>query len=500
MHIPVDKKSSNSKGFAYILFQDHSNAVEAFKSLDGTIYQGRLLHIIPASSKRETTLDEYTLSKLPLKQQRAIKRKQSAATSQFSWNSMYMNADAVMSSMASRLGVSKAELLDPSSSGAAVRQALAETHTINETKDYFKANGMDVAAFQKREKDDRIILLKNFPFGTKAEELRDMLTEFGELARLLVPPAGTIAVAEFRAAPHARAAFSALAYRRFKDTILFLEKGPVGLFTKAASTTSTISAVAAAPIKEAKPIVAELKAGAEPEPEGDTHTLFVRNLNFATTSERLTQVFSPIDGFLWARVKTKPDAKRPGQTLSMGFGFVEFRTGAAATAAQTAMDGYALDGHRLLVRVSTNRYSSTNDKYSKAGKANKTGSTKIIIKNLPFEANKKDVRELFGQFGQLRTVRVPKNFGGRTRGFAFAEYATRRDAEGAMQSLTDTHLLGRRLVLEFAEQDAEDAEEEIERMSKKVAKQRSVVEIARLRGARKKKIELDETGAVDTGE
>lgn len=43
-----------------------------------------------------------------------------------------------MSSIASRLELSKADLLDPTSDNAAVRLALAETHVINETKQYFE--------------------------------------------------------------------------------------------------------------------------------------------------------------------------------------------------------------------------------------------------------------------------------------------------------------------------------------------------------------------------
>lgn len=43
-----------------------------------------------------------------------------------------------MSSVADRLKVDKAELLDPSSNNAAVRLALAETHVIAETKKYFE--------------------------------------------------------------------------------------------------------------------------------------------------------------------------------------------------------------------------------------------------------------------------------------------------------------------------------------------------------------------------
>lgn len=66
-------------------------AIDAYQTLDGKHFQGRLLHILPASAKKTYKIDEYELSKLPLKKQREIKRKQNASGSSFSWNSLYMN-------------------------------------------------------------------------------------------------------------------------------------------------------------------------------------------------------------------------------------------------------------------------------------------------------------------------------------------------------------------------------------------------------------------------
>lgn len=44
----------------------------------------------------------------------------------------------MLTSVAERLQISKAQLLDPSSDNASVRVALAETHVIAETKKYFE--------------------------------------------------------------------------------------------------------------------------------------------------------------------------------------------------------------------------------------------------------------------------------------------------------------------------------------------------------------------------
>lgn len=81
--------------------------------------------------------------------------------------------------------------------------------------------------------------------------------------------------------------------------------------------------------------------------------------------------------------------------------------------------------------------------------------TKILVRNLPFQASEKEVRALFAAFGDLKTVRLPKKItkGGQHRGFAFVDYGNKADAKAAFDSLVhSTHLYGRRLVLEWAKQ------------------------------------------------
>ncbi|KAK9552353.1 Multiple RNA-binding domain-containing protein 1 [Aspergillus fumigatus] len=443
------------------------------------------MHILPATAKKTYKIDEHELSKLPLKKQKQIKRKLEASSSTFSWNSLYMNTDAVMSSVAERLGVSKADLLDPTSADAAVKQAHAETHVIQETKAYFTANGVNLDAFKQRERGNTAILVKNFSYGVKVDDLRKLFEPYGQITRLLMPPSGTIAIVEFARPDEAQKAFKGLAYRKVGDSILFLEKAPANLFdaTTAPQTSVLETKAVSQGFSTADTFAAE--DGDEPVV---TSTLFVKNLNFSTTNERFTEVFKPLDGFVSARIKTKPDPKRPGKTLSMGFGFVDFRTKAQAQAALAAMDGYKLDQHELVVRAS-NKAMDAAEERRREDTAKKIAArrTKIIIKNLPFQATKKDVRSLFGAYGQLRSVRVPKKFDRSARGFGFADFVSAREAENAMDALKNTHLLGRRLVLEFANEEAVDPEQEIEQIEKKVGEQLDRVKLQKLTGTGRKK-------------
>lgn len=504
VHIALDTRTGKSKGFAYILFKEPKDAVQAYIELDKQIFQGRLLHILPADAKKDHRLDEFDLKNMPLKKQRELKKKAAASKQTFSWNSLYMNQDAVLSSVAARLGMQKSELIDAENSSSAVKQALAEAHVIGDVRKYFEDKGVDLTKFTNlkspEQRDDKVILVKNFPYGTTKEDLGELFLPFGKLERMLMPPAGTIAIVQYRDRTAARAAFSKLAFKRFKDGIIYLEKGPKNCFTRDATNDENVETEEApVNVKEAKVSshdIIETKAentnenGDENVHDGPTVSIFIKNLNFSTTSPQLQDRFKKFNGFVVAQVKTKPDAKTPNKTLSMGFGFAEFRTKEQANAVIAAMDGEVIDGHKIQLKLS-HRQGTANNSNNTKNKNIKSG--KIIVKNLPFEATRKDVFELFNSFGQLKSVRVPKKFDKSARGFAFIEFLLPKEAENAMDQLQGVHLLGRRLVMQYAEEDAVDAEEEIARMTKKVRKQVATSEISALRNSGgRKKLETEE--------
>ena len=493
VHVAVDTRTGKSKGFVYVQFENNSDAVSAYIALDKQIFQGRLLHILAGEVKKDHKLDEFALKNLPLKKQRELKKKALANKGQFNWNSLYMNNDAVLDSVAAKMGITKAQLIDPQNSASAVKQALAEAHVIGDVRKYFEDRGVDLTTFNHKERDDKIILVKNFPFGTTSDEIGELFSEYGSLKRILMPPAGTIAIVEFRDLPGARAAFTKLAYRMFKKSILYLEKGPKDLFVREPVAgenvdleKSTDKAVEAK--ITASDVMDDGATGLDDEmvEEGPTVSIFVKNLNFATTSAHLSEVFAKIPGFVVATVKTKPDPKNAGGVLSMGFGFAEFKSKDQAELAITTLDGHAIDGHRIQLKLSHRKAGGK----SLASKSEKTN--KIIIKNLPFEAARRDVLELFGAYGQIKSVRVPKKFDKSARGFAFVEFTLLKEAENAMNQLQGVHLLGRRLVMQYAEKDSDNVEDEIEKMTQKVRKQAASREMAAVRMAGKGKMNLDE--------
>ena len=57
----------------------------------------------------------------------------------------------------------------------------------------------------------------------------------------------------------------------------------------------------------------------------------------------------------------------------------------------------------------------------------------------------------------IKTVRVPKRYDGRARGFAFVEFERAADALNARRALGAAHLYGRHLVIDWADGEDERA-------------------------------------------
>ncbi|CAG8619995.1 6527_t:CDS:10 [Funneliformis mosseae] len=417
VHMPLDKETKKQKGFAYILYHIPEHAVMAYIELDNKFFMGRLLHILP--SRERPTSRDVDQSKWSLKKQKEMKLK-AQATNDFNWSTLYMNSNSIAESIANRFKIKKSDILDPESDNMSARLALAETHIIQETKAFLSENGMCLDSFGKKEKSDTVILVKNITFSTTKEDLQQLFGWYGEIGRILIPPAQTLAVIEFLHPTEARNAFTNLAYKKFKGVPLYLEKAPSGVFKNDESSEQEgKKVVSSADLVEPTPDIDDDNVDVDSEV---TATLFVKNISFETTEEGLKNLFKSTPGMKSAKIRMKNDQKNPGKKLSMGFGFIEYDSIKNAKNALKAMQNYLLDGHALQLKFSN-----------------------------PFETTIKELRELFGAYGQIKSLRIPKKFDRTSRGFAFIEFLTKRDARNVMENLRDTHLLGRHLILEYAE-------------------------------------------------
>ena len=452
VNLPVDKLTRRSKGFAFVTFMMPEHAVQAFSELDGSSYQGRLLHLIPGKAKEES--DEGKEESMGYKQKKEREKKSSAGSSH-NWNSLFLGASAVADLMSEKYNVAKADVVLGDGGGgqsAAVRLALGETQIIQETKKYLEEEGISLAAFDKPPKvrSKTVIIAKNLPANTAGHEIRDIFGKFGVLGRVVMPPGGITAVIEFSDPGEARAAFTNLAYTRFHNSPLYLEWAPQETFTSAFAE-KPVPPAPSANINEPKK---EDEMTDQETPETDS-TLFVKNLNFETKDEALRDHFSKCGNIFSANVATKKDLAS-GQTLSMGFGFVTFWQRSSADRALKELQHSRLDSHALELKRSNRAPDKEAKSERKSGKAAGSPSTKLLVRNVAFQATKQELTEIFKTYGELTSVRLPSKMSGTGshRGFAFVEFASKSDAKKAMEELSgSTHLYGRRLVLEWAEQD-----------------------------------------------
>ena len=504
VHVLVDKSTKQSKGLAYATFALPEDGVKCIDVLDGAIFQGRILHVLPAkrapTNAEKNTLggvgritlinddngedndDENDPNNNSYKKQKEHARKADAADKK-AWNALFMRQDTVLSAVAAMYGVDKGDLLSTETEDVAVRVALGEAQVIANTKKELGDVGVNVHALEsaaasrenvKIARSQHSILIKNLPYESEESDLREMCEKFGTLSQMVLPSTRTIAIAEFLESNEARRAFQGLAYKRYRHVPLYVEWAPKDIFK-----TSKKNELGDDDDDDDDDRTTKFNKetsskddDVEEDPEEKSKVLFVKNIDFSTTDESFLQFFENLckraggknRRLVSAKIARKPNSDKSKSLLSKGFGFVEFESHETASiCSKLVSTGVGkLDGKVLSIELSRQKMSretveddNTNalaiKKKSKIPKGK--SATKLVLRNVAFEATKRDVQLLFNPFGVLKSVRVPKKFDGSHRGFAFIEYTTQREATDAMDALGNAHLYGRKCVIERADED-----------------------------------------------
>lgn len=462
MLFPIDNLTKKPKGFAFVTYMIPENAVTALAQLDGHIFQGRMLHLLPSTLKKEKTdsSDAGGPGSSSYKRQKDAKNKASSSSSH-NWNTLFLGTSAVADAIAEKYNTTKSQVLDHESKGSlAVRMALGETQIVQETRQFLLDNGVSLDSFSQAAaaRSTTVILVKNLPAGVTASELEELFSPQGSLGRVLLPPSGLTAIIEFLEPTEAKRAFTRLAYSKFHHVPLYLEWAPVGVFVAAKPE----------PVHKEEAMKEDKKDEEEEEEQEESapgSTLFIKNINFSTTEEKLQETFSKCGKITSCTISKKKD--KTGKMLSMGYGFVQYHTAEAAQKALRQLQHCTLDDHQLELKVSERATRTTEVLRKKKQDEKKQTGSKILVRNVPFQATVREIRELFCTFGELKTVRLPKKAAGsgNHRGFGFIDFLTKQDAKKAFTALChSTHLYGRRLVLEWA-----DAEETVETLRRKTA-------------------------------
>lgn len=489
-HLPLDGERKG-KGFGFIQFMIPEHARTAIADVDGTPFQGRLLHIIPAKPQPE---QEAITSKSNTYKQKKENERKLIAGKKDGWNTSFVRSDTVVENVAARFGVKTSDILDTSEQGGemAVRLAVGEAHILMENKKFFEDNGIDMTALESNASSNKAIkrssttiLIKNLPHDLVEEELENIFSKHGAIGSFSIANSKSVGLVEYLEPVEARAAFKAIAYRRYKHLPIYLEWAPLQTTKKVEqSKANSNKKISDKQIDEAKKKQDEFK-----DNDDEFGTLFIKNLNFSTTEEDLRSHIIKIGalGFRTVSISTKV---KGNQTLSTGYGFVEFVSSELAKQSLSKINGSILDGHSLEAKPSDKRLSSSQSK-SKSSSATDSSNagSKLIVRNVAFQTTQSDLRSLFSTFGNVKRVRIPKKMGGDHRGFAFVDFSTSQEAAKAMSSLSSTHLYGRHLVIEYAR---EESTEDLTNLRK-----RANVDVKAIKSSQKKQKFVDDKDEID---
>lgn len=492
VHIVLDPLTRRSKGYALVRCGSAEDAVRVYDCMDGSIFMGRLLHILPGKpspdQEKEGPQQEHpsqaqknTSGSSSYKREKEQKLQQNASN-MAAWNSLFMRADTVADAVAEHLKVPKSELLDPSAPDMAVRLALGEVKVISMTKEYLEQNGVDVSRLEsaglstsktKGPRSDVALIVKNLPYSVDEDEVKGLFLEFGPLSRWILPPTRGLAIVEYLSSQDAGKAFKRLAFKRYRSVPIYLEWAPKNVFASKALLRGGLQPDGGREAEEALDPLASALRSLEAVDEGtESSTVFVKNISFKTSRNALEQQVLHAAGQEPGTIKSTKIAQRKGKggtMLSAGYGFVECSSEDIARQVIEKLQGFLLDGHRLvlqLARSGDKGNTREQDKALSAATSMVRPASKLVVRNVAFEAKRADIIDLFSPFGEIKSCRIPRKFDGQHRGFAFVEFASAQEAKAAMEAVAGSHLYGRRLVLEWADQ-----EDGLEQIREKTARQ-----------------------------
>ncbi|XP_037109231.1 RNA-binding protein 28 isoform X2 [Syngnathus acus] len=206
-----------------------------------------------------------------------------------------------------------------------------------------------------------------------------------------------------------------------------------------------------------------------------TRTLFIKGLPASASNERLEGIFSEI-----GPVKQCFVVKEKGAETCRGFGYVTYAMENDAQQALKDIKDY--DGKKLFVSVAKKKLKDKRDEKKKVAKEPDAAApaapavpavpavpqppkateenfknirktilkARLIIRNLSFKCSEKDLKQVFGEFGEVLEAKIPLKPDGKMRGFAFVQFKNVSMASKALQAMNLKEIKGRQVAVDWA--------------------------------------------------
>jgi multiple RNA-binding domain-containing protein 1 len=263
-----------------------------------------------------------------------------------------------------------------------------------------------------------------------------------------MPDNNAIAIIQFETKSHASNAFKKLHDFTIHGTPLYLEWAPENLFLESDSLMKK---------RDFDDFNNKDPVRKNSESMNNQNSVYITNLNFTTTNEEIENLISK---------KGLPKVKVVKiifkENKSMGFGFIDCHTREDAENLIKTLQGELLGNHMLKLSLSKKKgpvsnINQLNNKQNlkKIKKEEIKENNKLMIRNIAFQSNEKELRELIRNIAELKTLRCPRKVNGELRGFGFAEFGDVEDAKKVLAFLGNVHFYGRKLVVEFAKGESQ---------------------------------------------
>ncbi|XP_035311755.1 LOW QUALITY PROTEIN: polyadenylate-binding protein 1-like isoform X1 [Cricetulus griseus] len=189
--------------------------------------------------------------------------------------------------------------------------------------------------------------------------------------------------------------------------------------------------------------------------------VFIKNLNKTIDNKALYDTFSAFGNILSCKVVCDENG-------SKGHGFVHFETEEAAERAIEKMNGMLLNDRKVFV----GRFKSRKERETELGVRAKE-FTNVYIKNFGDSMDDETLNDLFGRFGQVLSVKVMTDEGGKSKGFGFVSFERHEDAQKAVDEMNGKELNGKHIYVGRAQKKV-DRHTELKRKFEQVTQDRSI--------------------------
>uniref|UniRef100_H0XS90 Nucleolin n=1 Tax=Otolemur garnettii TaxID=30611 RepID=H0XS90_OTOGA len=179
----------------------------------------------------------------------------------------------------------------------------------------------------------------------------------------------------------------------------------------------------------------EKPKGKDSKKDRDARTLLAKNLPYKVTQDELKEVF---EDAMDIRIVSK-DGK------SKGIAYIEFKTEADAEKTFEEKQGTEIDGRSISLYYTGEK--GQNQDYRGGKNSTWSGESKtLVLSNLSYSATEETLQEVFEK---ATFIKVPQNQNGKSKGYAFIEFASFEDAKEALNSCNKREIEGRAIRLEL---------------------------------------------------